>query len=426
MTLQTSFTFRFADVEVREPELRVIRSGEPLAIEPKAFRVLIYLLRHAGRLVAKEELLTAVWGDVAVTENSLSRAVALLRRLLDDDPHNPRYIETVSNAGYRFICPVEIGPAATFASRPSSPGPPQFAAAGTQPTGTSSTAERSRRTYLWAVYSVAAMGLAATALFALWRLSQPLPPPHIGDYVQLTRDGRIKTLVGTDGISLYLNYQEGSKLASPAKVSVNGEEATPLTIDLPNQAPLYRTHLAPGSISPDGTRMLVQGGTGCCDADDYDLWVVGSSGSPARFLTKAWYGVWSPDGSQVLFSRKSGDLFTMPSGGGIPHLLLAAPKNSASNVIVSLNWSPDGRRIWFVRYPERKLWEISADGSNLRRLLPGWDDTYYAAAANGRGTETSTCFPLESDRRLRRLTSNCGPSTSVGHGCDRLPGSPCN
>ncbi len=72
MTLQTSFTFRFADVEVREPELRVIRSGEPLAIEPKAFRVLIYLLRHAGRLVAKEELLTAVWGDVAVTENSLS------------------------------------------------------------------------------------------------------------------------------------------------------------------------------------------------------------------------------------------------------------------------------------------------------------------------------------------------------------------
>jgi TolB-like protein/DNA-binding winged helix-turn-helix (wHTH) protein/Tfp pilus assembly protein PilF len=108
MTAQTSFTFRFADIEVREPELRVIRSGESLAIEPKAFRVLIYLLRNAGRLVPKEELLTAVWGDTAVTDNSLTRAVALLRRMLDDDPHQPRFIETVSTAGYRFICPVDV------------------------------------------------------------------------------------------------------------------------------------------------------------------------------------------------------------------------------------------------------------------------------------------------------------------------------
>ncbi|MGA2568996.1 MAG: winged helix-turn-helix domain-containing protein [Terracidiphilus sp.] len=108
MTLQSLSTFRFTDVEVREPELRVMRSGEPLALEPKAFRVLVYLLRHAGHLVTKEELLDAVWGDTAVTENSLTRAVALLRRVLEDDPRQPRFIETVSTAGYRFICPVEV------------------------------------------------------------------------------------------------------------------------------------------------------------------------------------------------------------------------------------------------------------------------------------------------------------------------------
>jgi len=381
MTLQTAFTFRFADVEVCEEELRVFRSGEPLAIEPKAFRVLIYLLRHAGRLVAKEELLTAVWGDVAVTENSLSRAVALLRRLLEDDPHCPRFIETVSNAGYRFICPVETGPVAKFASRPSSPGPSQFVAAGAQPAVTIGPEEKSR-TRLVAGLSIAAFGAAAMALFALWRLSQPLPPPHIGDYVQLTRDGRLKSLAGTDGVSLYLNEQEGSRIANPAKVSVNGGEVTPLPIELPNQNPLYHAQLIPGGISPDGTRMLVLGGTGCWDCDDNDLWVVETSGSPARYLAKAWYAGWSRDGRQVVFARKNGDLFTIAVEGGIPKLLLAAPKNGASNLVDSLNWSPDGRRIWFVRFPEQSLWEISADGSNLHRVLPGWDESHYVCCGH--------------------------------------------
>ena len=118
MTPQTAFTFRFADIEVSEIELRVIRSGEPLAIEPKALRVLICLLRHAGHLVSKEDLLTAVWGDTAVTDNSLSRAVASLRRTLNDDPHNPHFIETVSSSGYRFICPVENGPDAAVTNHP--------------------------------------------------------------------------------------------------------------------------------------------------------------------------------------------------------------------------------------------------------------------------------------------------------------------
>jgi TolB-like protein/DNA-binding winged helix-turn-helix (wHTH) protein/tetratricopeptide (TPR) repeat protein len=107
MSVQTCCTFRFAGFEVREEELRVTRHGEPLSIEPKAFRVLLYLLRHAGHLVTKNELLEAVWGDTAVTENSLTRAIALVRRVLEDDPHQSHFIETVATAGYRFICPVE-------------------------------------------------------------------------------------------------------------------------------------------------------------------------------------------------------------------------------------------------------------------------------------------------------------------------------
>ena len=103
-----SFVFRFADVTVREREFAIVKAGRVQQVEPKAFRVLLMLLRNPNKLIAKEELLTGVWGDTAVTENSLSRNIALLRRLLGDDPREPRFIETVSSIGYRFLCSVEV------------------------------------------------------------------------------------------------------------------------------------------------------------------------------------------------------------------------------------------------------------------------------------------------------------------------------
>src|SRR6476620_2815759 len=103
-----AFVFRFADVEVREREFSMIKAGDVLPVEPKAFRVLLILLRNPQKLITKEELLNAVWGDAVVTENSLTRSVALLRRLLGDDMRSPRYIETVATVGYRFISKVEI------------------------------------------------------------------------------------------------------------------------------------------------------------------------------------------------------------------------------------------------------------------------------------------------------------------------------
>ncbi len=70
--------------------------------------MLLYLLRNPQKLIAKEELLNAVWGDAAVTDSSLTRTIAQLRRLLGDEIRNPRYIETVATVGYRFLYQVEI------------------------------------------------------------------------------------------------------------------------------------------------------------------------------------------------------------------------------------------------------------------------------------------------------------------------------
>src|SRR3954451_10822227 len=100
--------FKFAAFEVREREFCIVKAGEVLPVEPKAFRVLLFLLRNPHRLITKDELLDAVWNDCAVSENSLTRSIALLRRLLGGDTREPRYIATVPTVGYRFVCDVEV------------------------------------------------------------------------------------------------------------------------------------------------------------------------------------------------------------------------------------------------------------------------------------------------------------------------------
>ncbi len=107
MTASKSFVFRFDDVEVREREFSLTKAGKVLSIEPKAFRVLLFLLHNPQKLITKDELLDAIWGDTAVTEGSLTRCIWLLRSVLGDDTRSPRYIETVPRVGYRFVAPVE-------------------------------------------------------------------------------------------------------------------------------------------------------------------------------------------------------------------------------------------------------------------------------------------------------------------------------
>ena len=108
MTESKSQIFRFDDVEVHEREFMLVKAGQVLKVEPKAFRALLFLLHNPQRLISKEELLNSVWGDAAVTEGSLTRCIWLLRSVLGDDIRSPRYIETVATVGYRWVCKLEV------------------------------------------------------------------------------------------------------------------------------------------------------------------------------------------------------------------------------------------------------------------------------------------------------------------------------
>lgn len=99
--------YRFDGIAVEVPAHTLSRDGQAQALEPKAFAVLIALLRHPGELLGRDELLDEVWGHRHVTPGVLTRAIAQLRSALEDDVQHPRYIQTQHALGYRFIGELE-------------------------------------------------------------------------------------------------------------------------------------------------------------------------------------------------------------------------------------------------------------------------------------------------------------------------------
>jgi len=84
------------------------RGSEAIYLAPKATDILIILVMNAGELVEKDELLKSVWPDTFVEESNLTQNIFTLRRAFGDERADPRYIETVTRRGYRFIAPVKV------------------------------------------------------------------------------------------------------------------------------------------------------------------------------------------------------------------------------------------------------------------------------------------------------------------------------
>lgn len=96
----------FGPFELDPKEHRLLRDGEPVVLQPKVFQTLLYLVRHAGQVVEKEELFAEIWPGVVVEEANLSRTIWLIRKALGDSAEEENSIETVPKVGYRFVAPV--------------------------------------------------------------------------------------------------------------------------------------------------------------------------------------------------------------------------------------------------------------------------------------------------------------------------------
>ncbi len=131
---QTStLRLRFDAFDLDEADARLKRDGKPVALPPKAFGVLCALARQPGVLVTKNALLDAVWGHQHVSESVLKTTISQVRAALADDAASPRYIETASRLGYRFIGAAQADRPAVAASAGSAMPPPGARGAGEIP-----------------------------------------------------------------------------------------------------------------------------------------------------------------------------------------------------------------------------------------------------------------------------------------------------
>jgi Tol biopolymer transport system component/DNA-binding winged helix-turn-helix (wHTH) protein len=362
------FVFRFGDFEVREREFSLVKAGEVLPVEPKAFRALLFLLHNPQKLIPKEELIQAVWGDTAVADGSLTRCIWLLRRLLGDDFNEPRYIETVATVGYRFVCKVDVSEDASgileSTGQPPVNGKAAEAAANESEQANEvavgeTKSERlngggRRRFRKWLIPGA---GLSTVALAAaVWYLHHPLPPPRITNIRQITNDGMNKRSFVTDGSRIYYSALVG-KEDKFFQVSTQGGEPVPM----PQLDGMY-----PVDISGDHSELLLW------KVKDYTHWVASVLGSAPRPLGDLDGGDarWSPKGDQIVSAK-------------LHEIRIARSDGSALQTLVKMEspafgprWSHDSRTIRFSLWTADGtfIWEVGTDGAGLHRLFPQWTD----------------------------------------------------
>ncbi len=104
------FTYRFGEFTLDPLRGCVHRADQEVKLRPKVYETLLYLVKHAGQLVGKQELMQVVWPDSAVTDDSLVQCTLELRRALDD--HEQQLFKTVPRRGYVFTAQVSECPAA--------------------------------------------------------------------------------------------------------------------------------------------------------------------------------------------------------------------------------------------------------------------------------------------------------------------------
>jgi len=103
---------RFEDFELNLPSYQLRRSGRTMKLERIPMEVLFLLVERRGQLVTREEIIEKLWGkDVFLdTDNAINTAIRKIRQVLKDDPEQPRFVQTVTGRGYRFIAQVaEVG-----------------------------------------------------------------------------------------------------------------------------------------------------------------------------------------------------------------------------------------------------------------------------------------------------------------------------
>ena len=230
-------SYRFGQF-VLDPSKRTLsRADSPVFVTPKALDVLIFLARNPKRLVTKEELLQAVWGDTFVEEGNLTQYISHLRKALADNSEDGRLIVTIARKGYQFTEDVTVGEAAEVANQVAAqiPATKIISRPDTQPAPVSKVPK-----HWWKVAVVAVCAIILVVAYMSWRRFRPVAPPKSGKimlavlpFENLTGDPNKEYLA--DGLTEEMISQLGrlnpEHLGVIARTSVMGYEHTEEHLD---------------------------------------------------------------------------------------------------------------------------------------------------------------------------------------------------
>jgi Tol biopolymer transport system component/DNA-binding winged helix-turn-helix (wHTH) protein len=342
--------------------LRLTADSENCPLEPKSFRLLQFLIENRQRAVSKDEILRVVWGDVAVTDNALTRSIAQIRKALDDNPKEPRFIETVPTVGYRFIGQLVEDPV-----EEPQPSLPDALLPGA----------RSRHGWRWA--TVAAT-LAVLFAGTVWFATRKEPPnPSVT---------RIRQLTNSPATDVFPSFSmDGSQLAFSSNrtgvyeiyvrsLASDGAERQITSDKQENIQPVW---------SPDGQYLAyvsrLQGG----------IRVIPASGGPARVVSDGGDSPqWAPNGRQLVvrgFGNVNPVEDSTPPDFHRTLALVDAEKGSMRMLVSketgppnpdSPHWLPDGRHVVFnSEAPESRqtgktgLWVVDSQTGELSAINAG-------------------------------------------------------
>jgi DNA-binding winged helix-turn-helix (wHTH) protein len=94
---------KFGSFQIDPRTWLLTRDNEPVELSPRLVEILGFIVERQGSIVTKDELLERFWPDVHISDNTLARAIADIRKALGEDAATPRYLETASRRGYRFV-----------------------------------------------------------------------------------------------------------------------------------------------------------------------------------------------------------------------------------------------------------------------------------------------------------------------------------
>lgn len=312
------------------------RDGEVVPLSLKAFEILVLLIEHRGQVVAKDEILRLIWPDTVVEENNLARHISALRKALDEQPNQHRYILTIPGHGYRFVAQVrEVEDDGTAFQRP-------------VPNKVHET--------------VTTAPLATVAPF-------PVPVEPVITKREAMRRGVVRHWRKL-GMLLLALIVLGYVLSlvrprSPGDSPALQRKLWQLTFDAGLESePTW---------SPDGRMMAYSADRG----GNFDLWLqpVGE-GNPMRVTTSPahdWQPDWAPEGNRLVFrsEREGGGLYVVPVLGGT--------ERKVANFGYRPRWSPEGNRILFYSFMLRnntaeipKVYWVGLEGEQPHEVLSGF------------------------------------------------------